>query len=141
MKSDKSIHNIVIAKIKRSTILPYDFKWSKFYENNSEFNGEKLSIELEQEELIICSCVINDKNYSILTSKRLISCINNEITLGSVQNAKDKFYGEFKSQKENYTFGTVELKNGEHIKYFIETGRASMIMIQGVRTAIQIQQT
>ena len=33
----------------------------------------------------------------------------------------------------------MELENGTELKYFIETGKASMIMIHGVRTLIRMQ--
>ena len=53
-KSDKSIHNISIASIKRSTMKPYDYKWTKFYELNTDFLYSGLQLELQNDELIIC---------------------------------------------------------------------------------------
>ncbi|CAL2105559.1 hypothetical protein T190115A13A_160092 [Tenacibaculum sp. 190524A02b] len=62
--------------------------------------------------------------------------------IGSLVNAKNKGYGDFKGYIDNaLTFGTLELQNGDELKYFIETGKASMIMIHGVRTLIRIQRT
>ena len=52
----------------------------------------------------------------------------------------DKLYGDFKGtlKRESITFGAIQLTNGNELRYFIETGRASMVMIYGVRTAIRI---
>jgi hypothetical protein len=53
-------------------------------------------------------------------------------------NAKNKWYGEFKSKTDMYTLGDVELYTGEKLQYFVETGKASMIMINGVKTLVDI---
>jgi len=71
MKTDKLKHNICIAFIKRSTIKPYDFKWTKFYESNSDFLYSGLELNLLENELIICSTVMDANNYSILTTKNI----------------------------------------------------------------------
>jgi len=139
MKSDKSIHSIVIAKIKRSTIKPYDFKWTRFYEDGITEYFTNFPFDLDPEELIICSTIIDSSNFSVLTTKKLVTSENGTVTFGSLINAKDKMYGDFKSSNE-FTFGNVELANGKNLKYIIETQKASMIMIQGVKTSIQIQQ-
>ncbi|CAL2105560.1 hypothetical protein T190115A13A_160093 [Tenacibaculum sp. 190524A02b] len=47
-KTDKSKHNISIASIKRNTIKPYDFKWTKFYESNSDFPYSEIDIRLSK---------------------------------------------------------------------------------------------
>ena len=39
-KTDKSLHRICIASIKRHTMKPYDFKYTSYYESKEEF--EKL---------------------------------------------------------------------------------------------------
>ena len=142
-KSDKSIHNICIASIKRSTIKPYDFKWTNFYDSNLDFNSTypELLIEFAENELIISSTVIDMNNYSILTTKRLYTIEKGILNSGDLINAIDKFYGEFKGIDNSlFTFGLVQLESGHNLKYFIETGKASMVMIHGVRTVIRSQQ-
>jgi hypothetical protein len=39
--------------------------------------------------------------------------------------------------ENNYIFGQIQLPSGNVLKYFIETGNASMVMIYGVRTLIR----
>jgi hypothetical protein len=143
-KSDKSKHNICIASIKRSTMKPYDFKWTKFYESNLDFQSTYpgLQLPLTENELIICSTVIDADNYSILTSRQLITKEKGIESGGDLGSATDRLYGDFKGYKDDsLTFGLVQLNNGTDLKYFIETGKASMIMIHGVRTLIGMQMT
>lgn len=138
-KSDKSIHNICIAAIKRSTIKPYDFKWTKFYAENIDFKESfpGIEIELSDNELVICSTVIDKDNFSVLTSQRLTTKENGVLFSGKMNSATDKLYGDFKGYKGRlFTFGLVQLNDGNELKYFIETGKASMVMIYGVRTRI-----
>jgi len=141
-KSDKSKHNICIASIKRSTMKPYDFKWTKIYDSNSDLQGtyHELLPDLAENELIICSTIIDIDNYSILTTQRLITKEKGTENVGNLTGATDKLYGDFKGHKDDsFTFGLVQLISGVDMKYFIETGKASMIMIYGVRTLIGAQ--
>ncbi len=138
-KTDKSKHNICIAAIKRSTIKPYDYKFTKFYESNEEFPYTGMDMNLRENELIICSTVVNANNYSVLTTQRLITNKNNVVATGELTNSKDKGSGMFKSMKDDFVFGSITLENGSDLKYFIETGKASMIMINGIKTLIGIQ--
>jgi hypothetical protein len=119
---------------------PYDFKWTRFYESNCDFPYTGLQINLKEGELIICSTVIDADNYSILTTKQLITKQERQLNIGDLEGATDKLYGDFKGYKDKtLTFGQVQLQNGSDLRYFIETGKASMIMIYGVRTLIKTQ--
>lgn len=140
-KSDQSVHSICIAKIKRSTMKPYDFKWTQFYENDSKNLFKHYPFELDNEELIISSTIIDSENFSILTTRKLITLENGILFYGDLKNAKDQFHGDFKSEKKEFTFGSVKLENGIILRYFIETGKASMVMIHSVWTVISIQKS
>jgi hypothetical protein len=140
-KSDKSKHNICIASIKRSTIRPYDFKWTKFYESNLDFHYPGLLPDLSENELIICSTVIDRENYSILTTQRLITRHSGQESAGNIEGATNKRYGDFKGYKDKlFTFGQIQLQDGADLEYFIEIGKASMVMIHGIRTLIRTQE-
>lgn len=142
-KNDQSKHRICISKIKRTTIKPYDaFQWTKFYEDNHSFYDAYpgISIQLNEEELLICSTIIELDNYSILTTQKLITLENGILESGLIIDAKNGLYGNFKGYgNEKFTFGKIILENGKTVKYFIETGKASMIMVYGVKTLIQIK--
>ncbi|GAB1858562.1 hypothetical protein MHTCC0001_34010 [Flavobacteriaceae bacterium MHTCC 0001] len=140
-KTDKSKHNICVAPIKRSTFKPYNYRWTKFYESNDEFSYLDLELNLLEEELIICSMVIDSDNYSVLTTQRLITNEKGIKSIGDTTGAILKRTGDFKGlNKESVTFGFLKLEIGTEIKYFIETGKASMIMVHGIRTLIKTQQ-
>lgn len=142
-KSDKSLHNICIAAIKRSTMKPYDFVYTRFYDNNADFAKAHptLHTEMAQDELVICSTVIDTDNYSVLTTRKLFTKENGTKQTGTLYGATDGGYGDFKGyMKTVFTFGLLKLHDGKELKYFIETGKASMIMIHGVRTLIRTQE-
>lgn len=141
-KSDQSLCNICISSIKRKTMKPYDFKWTQFFDldSNPKLLFQNFPIDFAEEELIICSTLIDPDHYSILTTRKLITKNNGIVESGSLINAKNKWYGEFKSKTELYTLGEVELSTGKRLNYFVETGRASMIMIYGVRTFVFLSQ-
>lgn len=139
-KTDKSKHNICIASIKRSTIKPYDFRWTNFYGSNSDFSNSALQISLNENELFICSTIIDTDNYSVLTTQRLLTRANGLDNFGDMEGAIDKLYGNFKGYEDNlFSLGEIQLQDGSILHYFIETGKASMIMIHGLRTLIKIQ--
>lgn len=116
---------------------PYDFQLTRFYESNADFTFSGIQLDLAEYELIICSTIIDCDNYSILTTRRLFTKQDGQLSIENIQGATDKFYGDFKGYKDRkVTFGEVLLANGKQLKYFIETGKASMVMIHGVRTLI-----
>ncbi len=120
---------------------PYNFKWTNFYESNSDFNYSGLQLDLVENELIICSTIIDKDNFSILTTRRILTSLDGQLSKENIQGATDKMYGDFKGfQDKDFTFGQVQVQNGNEIKYFIETGKASMIMIYGIRTLIRTTQ-
>lgn len=140
-KTDKSIHNICIAAIKKSTTKRYDFKWTRFYEENTEFmiSFPEIEINLSDGELVICSTVIDSDNFSVLTTRKLITKENSIYSTGRLFGAAHQLPRDFKGigGKESFTFGVIQLISGGELKYFIEQGYASMLMIHGIKTAIQ----
>lgn len=120
---------------------PYNFKWTKCYETNTVFSEQypNILIEIDDDELIISSTVIDDFNFSILTTRKLITKENGDFNFGRMEDATHVSFGYFKDVKP-FIFGIIKLKNGNDLKYFIETGKASMMMIQGVKTLIKTQE-
>jgi hypothetical protein len=141
-KSDKSIHNICIASIKRSTIKPYDFKSTGFYEGKEIFFSlyEGLINDFAEEELPVCSTIIDAENWSVLTTRRLLTNESGQllITTGFTK-VIGISYGDFKGHGQQvFTLGNLRFENGTKMNYFIETGRASMVMINGIKTRIRL---
>jgi hypothetical protein len=141
IKKDSSIHQVCIASIRRHTMKPFNYKWTRFYETNLEFENINYGLieKLETEELVICSTIVDKENCSVLTTRRLITRENKQMIEGDIGTAKYKSYGKFKGAKNlEITFGEIYLEEGREMKYFIETGKASMVMIYGVKTRIEI---
>ena len=75
-----------------------------------------------------------------MTTQRLITCNNDNLTEANMDFAKVENYGDFKGYEEReYTLGHVNFDNGDSHEYFIEIGKASMVMVQGVKFRILIQ--
>lgn len=142
MKTDQSIHNICIAAIERSTLKPYNFQWTKFYENNAAFKlaYPALDIILSKHKCVICSTVMDGDNFSILTTQKIITNENGTLSYGNIAGATSKSYGFFKRTPDNtpFTWGVVQWHDGSTLRYLVETGAASMVMIKGVGTILQI---
>ena len=124
---------------------PYDFKWTKFYEYNLDFPYSELHLDLTANELIICSTFIDADNYSILTTQQLITKHDGQTCTGNIEGATNKvtdnLHADFKGHKGKlFTFGHLQLENGTDLKYFVETGNASMVMTDAVRTLIRTKQ-
>ena len=142
-KSDQIIHRFSIYEIKRHTFKPYDFKWTKFHENNSDFVHlyPEIQLDVGEDELIICSTVIDAENYSLLTTRRIITKENGIENIGDMTSAIQNTPPlQFKLEKYNYVFGTLQLQNGTVFRYFIEAGKACMVMEYGIKTLIWSQQ-
>ena len=96
-------------------------------------------MRLHDTELIVCATVINKENFSILTTQRLITRLDGVEAAGSTDGVSRLEYGDFKGYVEkDFTFGRIRLEDGTEMKYFIETGNASMVMIYGVKTLLQL---
>lgn len=142
-RSDQVIHRFSIYEIKRHTFKPYVFRWANFYESYSDFLQLYPAIQLDmaEDELIICSTVIDVNNYSLLTTRRIVTKENGIENIGDMTNATQNTPPlQFKLEKYNYVFGTLQLQNGTVFRYFIEAGKASMVIEYGIRTLIWSQQ-
>jgi len=142
-KSDQIIHSFSIYEIKRHTFKPYHFRWTKFYENNSSFlqTYPELKSNIAEDELIICSTIIDAENYSVLTTQRVITKEKGIEEIGYMASATSYDMPlNYKFEKYGYVFGTIQFQNGDVFRYFLETAKASMVMICGIKTLIWSQQ-
>lgn len=140
-KKDISIKNITIASIIRHTIKPIDYTYSKVYDKKEETLDEKIlsNINLEEGEELICSTVISDLIWSVLTSRRIITLEGLRKREHSLKGLKIRDIGDFKGySKQKYTKGVLHFDDEKLIPFFIETGKASMIMVYGTNTATQL---
>lgn len=142
-QSDQTIHRFSIHQIKKHTFQPYVFRWTNFYESNWDFQQlhPGIQMELTEDELLICSTVINAENYSLLTTRRIVTKENGIENPANLEDAIQKTPPlQSKFEKYNYVFGTLELSNKDVFKYFIEAGKAAMVIEYGIKTLLWSQQ-
>jgi hypothetical protein len=137
MKTADKIRSICIAAIKRSIIPPFDFEYSYIYENLDTVETPKIGVDLrlESHELPICSTIINPKVWTILTTEKIISFEGVGIQQHKLSTLEKWDFGDFKGySKQIYTKGFLHFVDDTFIPVFVETGRASMVMINGIMT-------
>ncbi|MEP4091616.1 hypothetical protein [Reichenbachiella sp.] len=137
-KSDEQIHKICVRNITKSLMEDANLKYTQIFKKIEEVNIDE--VILATEEIPICSTILDKHNWSLLTTQRLITKKEGTILETDIETANNLKYGDFKGyQDKEITMGKVETSDGEELEYFIETGKTSMVMVQGVKTRIQIQ--
>lgn len=130
---DLSNKEVCIASIKRFTIPPLEFELTNIYEVIPDKNTDY--IELENGEELICSTIVNEFIWSILTTRRIFTLEGIRQKVHRLDKLKTSEYGDFKGySKQKFTKGYLQFEDNEIVPIFIETGRASMVMIYGIRT-------
>src|SRR5476651_2592743 len=113
MKTDNSIRNISIASIKRSTIKPYDFPLTKFFETEklTELNNNTLELSATIEnELPIAQTVIDPMNWTLITTRQIISCVDGVTKNAPMDKIVRSEWNDFKGyRKIAFTIGFVQL--------------------------------
>lgn len=135
MKTPDKIHSICIAAIKRSYIPPFDFEYTSIYENSDTVESDKIGVDLKlaSHELPICSTIISTKVWTLLTTDRIISFEGVEMQEHKLTSIKRWNFGDFKGYSEqSYTKGFLHFDDDTVVPVFVETGRASMVMIYGI---------
>jgi hypothetical protein len=132
-KSSHSVRHICIVTIKRKTIQPYNYKFTKFYETESIENIDfinTLKFIFEQNELPILSVYQSENNWWLLTTHQVIGNINNKNIVIPLNEIEKIDWDDFKGiRKKEITEISIHLVNDKTEKLFIETGKASMIPI------------
>ena len=136
-KSDKSKKGICIAAIKRHTIPPFEFRYTKIYDREGQtlIPAIKDTVHLENEEELICSTFVSPTIWTLLTTRRIFSLEGVGLKKHGLTGIKKWDFGDFKGySKQPYTKGFLHFENGDVITFFIETQEASMVMVYGIRT-------
>jgi hypothetical protein len=90
---------------------------------------------------MICSTVIDADNYTLLTTRRIVTKEKGIEDIGNMEGARQNTPPlTLKFEKYNYVFGTVHLQNEHVLRYFIEAGKACEVIECGIRTMIWSQQ-
>lgn len=138
--TDKILHSFSVYEIKRHTYKPYEFRWTRFYENNSDFLHANPVFTVDkflEGELIIASTINDHDNYSILTTRRIISKEGSVENVGYMTDViRYRVPINSKLEKFDLVFGTIEFKNESVFNFLLEAGKASIIMVYGIRSMI-----
>ncbi|MFH7005254.1 hypothetical protein [Flavobacterium bizetiae] len=134
MKTDTSIKNIVSAAIYRKVMNPEEWIYSKIHIGN-----QSVTFDLEDGELPIFE--INSPNAkTIITTRRIIE-IKNEVQTVYFEDIKNINYGNFKGKidkPELSVFSIIDV-SGRRYDFQMETGNASIGLINAVSTVLQLK--
>ena len=89
-------------------------------------------------ELPICQTIIDSSNWTLVTTRQIFTCKGGLTKLTKADNVLSWQWNDFKGYKnELYTIGQLELVNLRQIEIFIETGKASMVMIYTITSLVR----
>lgn len=139
MRSDDSIQKICIAAIMRHTIGPIDFLLTRLYKANSR-TLISIDIALTDGELPVSQTFIDKSDWTLVTTRRIVSCFNGEVCEASANIVDSWKWGDFKGYKGGQTsIGEILLNDGSTLKIHLEVDKASMIMIYSIITLVELQ--
>ena len=133
MKSHESIKNIAIASIKRRSI---DINhWDRTKISLSEFPS---LIDRLDDELPVVKFILNESNWTIITTKRIVGQIDGSQNQIDFSELDDIVFGDYKNIKISTTiFRTTDL-HGDCIDFLMETGNPSIAFIYSINTIIRL---
>lgn len=136
MKSDTSIKNISVAAVRRHTIKPIDFSMTTLFDNDQSRSPID-QITLSEGELPIAQTLITHANWTLVTTRRIISCLDGKVQETDPAKVKSWLWGNFKGFKDTkMTLGELTLEDGSMLNVHIESGKASMVIIYSIMTLI-----
>jgi hypothetical protein len=135
MKTDKSIKKTTIAAINRSSMEHENWFYSQVCANN--FSSEFI---MEENELPIFEIKSQNTN-TIITTRRIIEKRSGKTSMIKFDLIDDVFYGDFKKQINKPELSTFRIINifGEQIDFQMETGKASIGLINCVNTVLKLK--
>jgi hypothetical protein len=152
MKTDLSIRNICIASIKRKYSGLANWHFTRHFETEtfSDIDDRYKLSDIHLNELPISQVVIDASNWTLITTRQIITCYNGVTKTMAATDVKGWHWNDFKGyRKTPYTVGRLEVEYdrshkificpGEvedlrDLKIYIETGIASIVTIYAIMT-------
>lgn len=117
---------------------PIDYPLTKVFETQLLADIDQTisaSFRQVENELPIALTHIDKTNWTLLTTRQIISNINGDIKQALTKNVIQRKWNDFKGYKDkSATLGQLTLDDNSTLDIFIETGKASMIIIYGIMT-------
>ena len=140
---DRSIRKICIAAIKQHAFKPINYPLTKLFESE-EFSfltyNKSLSLPHNENELPITLTYVDSKNWTLITTQRIITSIKNEIKEIFATSIISWKWNDFKGYKDSpITYGQLILDNDCSFDIIIETGNASMISVYAIMTLADLK--
>jgi hypothetical protein len=139
-KPDMTLRQTTIAAIKRRTMLPHDWKFTRYFETELIKDLGPIGIELEsvENELPIASVVKSKNDWMFVTTRKVVgltNCVKQEMKFADIGSID---WGFFKDTK-NVT-GLIHLRdlNGQTNQFIIENGKPAMVIISAITTLTQL---
>jgi hypothetical protein len=140
MKNDQSLRNICVASIKRKTFDPFDFSLTDMFESETidEIdNGAFESLGFSENELPIARTHVYADTWTLVTSRQIITCKDGIIIACQADKVLSWTWNDFKGyNKLPFTIGQLKFGDNQTLEIFIETGRASMVIIYAIRVLV-----
>ncbi len=138
MKTDTSIRNICVAAIKRRSSSPNGFLSTSFFEKETISEIYENSNELPYiapNELPIAKTTMDEKNWTLVTTRQVVTCANGIIRSIKAYNILIFDFADFKGlHKTLFTVGSLLTHDQQKLDVFIETGKASMVIIYAIQS-------
>jgi hypothetical protein len=136
-KSDKSIRNITLAKVKCCLMEDTVCTLTRTYDN--ETMADISFAANAREELPVACTYVDTYSYTLITTRRIFTTkdgLKYEVLFQDIKACK---FGDFKGMQDKpVTFGSVTKINGEDIPVLIESGKPSMIVVNAIRTILNL---
>ncbi|HAB53406.1 MAG TPA: hypothetical protein DCE80_14745 [Ignavibacteriales bacterium] len=133
MKSHESIKNTAIASIKRHSI---DINQ---WDNTKIILSDYLQfIDRLDNELPITEFILNNSNWTIITTKRIVGQIDGKQNQIEFIDLDDVIYGDYKNIKIKTTiFRTIDIQ-GDSLDFLMETGKPSIAFIYSINPILRL---
>lgn len=110
-------------------------KYSQFFDDPEQHKTvfEEFNVDPIETEMPLSSCKINDRFWSLLTTRRMITSKDGVINTTNMETALIEDYGNPRNFHEPFTLGTLYCAaDGPDNQFFIENGYCNQIMVTGV---------
>jgi hypothetical protein len=128
MKSDESIKNITIAAIRRSS------REMETWTRTKLINKFPVEIKSQDNELPVVYFKIDDENWTLITTKRIIGQFESSKREVFFEELDDTVWGLYKNTKIDKTVFRTSDMYGDQKDFYMETGYPSMAFVYGVQT-------